>query len=179
MAVHTGLRVSELANLTISDIVLGTGARLHCYGKGRKNRSTPLAKPAATALKNWLAERGGQASEPVFPTRKGTPLSRDAIAKLLAKHVQTAALSCPSLSEKNVTPHTLRHTTAMLLLHGGVDITVIALWLGHESTEATQIYLHADMSLKEKALARLTPTSLTQPGRYKAPDVLLNFLATL
>lgn len=179
VAVHTGLRVSELANLTISDTVLGIGARLHCHGKGRKNRSTPLTKPTITTLKNWLTERGGYQSDPLFPTWKGTPLSRDAIAKLLAKHVGTAALSCPSLTAKNVTPHTLRHTTAMLLLHAGVDIAVIALWLGHESTETTQIYLHADMSLKEKALARLTPTSPALPGRYQAPDALLKFLANL
>lgn len=179
LAIHTGLRVSELSNLTIADVSLGTGAHVRCHGKGRKERSTPLTKTTVAVISEWLAERHAEPFEPLLPTRKGTPLSRDAIAKLLRKHAAAAAIACPSLTEKNVTPHTLRHTNAMLLLHAGVDMSVIALWLGHASTETTQIYLHADMTLKEKALSRLTPSEMTSPGRYQAPDDLLDFLAKL
>jgi len=125
-----------------------------------------------------LAERGGQPGDPLFPTRRGTPLSRDAVGRLVAKHAATAQMACPSLQAKKVTPHTLRHSTAMALLHAGVDISVIALWLGHESTETTQTYLHADMTIKERALARTTPPGSTA-RRYRAPDTVLAFLDTL
>ncbi len=179
VAVHTGLRVSELAATTVADTMLGPGAHLHCRGKGRKDRDTPLTKPTVTILNNWILERGKESSGPLFPTRRGTALSRDAIAKLIKKYVAEATPQCPGLAVKNVTPHTLRHTTAMMLLHAGVDLTVIAMWLGHESTETTQIYLHADMSLKEKALERLAPTNSGGTGRYHAPDVLLDFLSRL
>ncbi|MER5347607.1 tyrosine-type recombinase/integrase [Streptomyces mirabilis] len=129
-------------------------------------------------LKTWLKERRGEQGDPLFPTRRGTPLSRDAVERLVTKHTRTAATTCPSLADKHVTPHTLRHSTAMALLHAGVDISVIALWLGHESTETTQIYLHADMAIKERALTRTAPSGST-PGRYNAPDTLLAFLQTL
>lgn len=179
VAVHTGLRVSELTALTVADTSLGPGAHLRCHGKGRKDRDTPLTKPTVAILNKWIPELGRDPSSPLFPTRRGTALSRDAVAKLLKKYTAEATKACPSLSAKNVTPHTLRHTTAMLLLHAGVDLSVIAMWLGHESTETTQIYLHADMSLKEKALARLTPAQDTGTGRYRAPDELLDFLTRL
>jgi integrase/recombinase XerD len=178
IAAQTGLRVSELTTLTIDDLHLGTGPHIRCIGKGRKQRCTPLTPPSVQALTTWLAERCGRGDDPVFCTRKGTVLSRDAVARLLAKHVATAEEHCPSLQAKTVTPHTLRHSAAMQLLQAGVDITVIALWLGHESTQTTRIYIHADMALKEQALARTTPLDTT-PGRYTAPDTLLTFLKQL
>lgn len=180
VAVHTGLRVSELTATSIGDVHLGPGAHLRCTGKGRKQRCTPLTKHAVTSLRAWLAERAGQPDNPLFVSTRGTALSRDAVAHLVAKHAAAAAVSCPSLAAKIVTPHTLRHTTAMTLLHGGVDLTVIGLWLGHESIDATQIYLHADMSIKERALARTTPSTPTGAlHRYQPPDTLLAFLDNL
>jgi integrase/recombinase XerD len=177
-AVQSGLRVSELISLRLLDVHLGAGPHLRCHGKGRKDRCTPLTPATTKALRTWLRERGGEPADPLFPTRRGTPLSRDAVAHLVAKHAASAARNCPSLADKKPTPHTLRHSTAMALLHAGVDISVIALWLGHESTETTQIYLHADMTIKERALARTTPTH-TPSGRYRAPDTLMAFLAGL
>jgi len=179
VAVHTGLRVSELTGLRIGDVELGTGAHLRCRGKGRKDRATPLTTPTVKTLRAWLAERGGHHDDPLFCTRRSTPLSRDAVQRLVAKRAAAATTVCPSLRGKTVTPHTLRHSTAMALLHAGVDISVIALWLGHESTETTQIYLHADMTIKERALARTAPSSGGAPGRYRAPDTLLAFLDSL
>jgi integrase/recombinase XerD len=176
--IHTGLRVSELTGLRLQDVHLGTGPHLRCRGKGRKERCTPLTPVTVKVLRTWLRERGGESGDPLFPTRRGTPLSRDAVERLVAKHATAAAAACPSLTGKHVTPHTLRHSTAMALLHAGVDVSVIALWLGHESTETTQIYLHADMSIKERALAR-TALPGSPPGRYVAPDTLLAFLDTL
>jgi integrase/recombinase XerD len=178
IAAQTGLRVSELTALTIDDLHLGTGPHIRCIGKGRKERCTPLTPPSVQALTTWLIDRRGTGTDPVFCTRKGTALSRDAVARLLTKHVTTAEEHCISLQAKTVTPHTLRHSAAMQLLHAGVDITVIALWLGHESTQTTRIYIHADMALKEQALARTTPLD-TSPGRYTAPDTLLTFLKQL
>lgn len=176
--IHTGLRVSELTGLRLQDVHLGTGPHLRCRGKGRKERCTPLTSVTVKVLRTWLRERGGESGDPLFPTQRGTPLSRDAVEHLVAKHVMAATAACPSLTGKHVTPHTLRHSTAMALLHAGVDVAVIALWLGHESTETTQIYLHADMSIKERALAR-TALPGSPPGRYVAPDTLLAFLDTL
>ena len=176
--VQTGLRVSELTALTINDIEFGTGPHLRCHGKGRKDRCTPLTRQTAEVLREWLTERGGTGTDPVFPTRRGTRLSRDAVERLTVKHASTAAQACPSLAGKHLTPHVLRHSAAMALLHSGVDITVIALWLGHESPATTRVYLHADMAMKEQALARMTPPN-SQPGRYSAPDTLLAFLDTL
>jgi len=177
-AAQTGLRVSELTALTINDLQLGTGPHARCTGKGRKQRATPLTEQTVHAVTTWLQERQDPDTAPVFCTRTGAPLSRDAVARLVTKHAATAATRCASLHAKTVTPHTLRHTAAMELLHAGVDITVIALWLGHSSIETSRIYLHADMALKEQALARTTPPD-TAPGRYTAPDTLLAFLSQL
>jgi site-specific recombinase XerD len=176
--IQTGLRVSELTGLLSTDVALGTGPFVRCRGKGRKNRITPLTAQTVAVLRVWSTERGGQPSDPLFPTRTGRPLSRDTVAHLLAKHIVTARQQCPSLQGKRVSPHTLRHTAAMRLLEAGVDTSVIALWLGHESVKTTQIYLHAHLGLKERALARTAgPTSTT--GRYRAPDALLAFLEGL
>lgn len=175
---QTGLRVSELTGLTIQDVHLSAGAHVYCRGKGRKDRCTPLTSQTVSVLRSWLAERDGHGTDPLFPTRRGGPLSRDAVERLLAKHTTTAVKHCPSLQAKTVSPHVLRHSAAMALLHAGVDITVIALWLGHESPTSTRVYLHADMTLKERALARTTPPD-TPPGRYNAPDTLLAFLNDL
>lgn len=178
LACQTGLRVSELTALTGGDVHLGGGAHVRCHGKGRKQRHTPLTRQTVAVLTAWNSERDGGDDHPLFPTRVGTALSRDAIARLVAKHAATAATRCPSIAAKNVTPHTLRHTAAMGLLHAGVDTSVIALWMGHSSPESTQAYLHADMTIKERALQRVTPPN-TAPGRYQAPDTLLAYLDTL
>jgi site-specific recombinase XerD len=178
LAIQTGLRVTELTNLRCQDAHLDTGPHIETRGKGRKQRATPLTSQTIAVLREWLKERDGQPSQPLFPTSRGHALSRDAIALLVTKHATTASRSSPTLTNKKVSPHTLRHTTAMNLLHAGIDSTVIALWLGHESVEATQIYLHADMAIKERALARTTPPNST-PGRYRPPDSLLAFLEAL
>ena len=178
VAVQTGLRVSELTTLTRQDAHLGTGPHVRCHGKGRKDRATPLTSQTVKTLKTWLAELAPAPGTPLFPARAGGRLSRDAVERLVAKHAATAESTCPSVKEKNVTPHTLRHTAAMALLRGGVDTSVIALWLGHEDAETTQVYLHADMSIKEQALARVQPPD-TSPGRYRPPDTVLAFLDNL
>jgi len=178
VAIQTGLRVSELIGLRCQDVVLGTGAHVSCEGKGRKHRCTPLRQDAAAIVESWLRERQGQPEEPVFPNRRGRPLSRDAVERLVAKNAALAQQHCPSLKRKKVTPHVLRHTAAMELLQHGVDRSVIALWLGHESMETTQIYLHADMQMKEKALSLTTPIGVI-PGRYRPGDELLAFLESL
>ncbi len=178
LTVQTGVRVSELASLRCHDVHLGTGPHVQITGKGRKQRATPLTKHTVAVLREWTQERAGQPDQPLFPTSRGGPLSRDAIALLVAKHTKSASHTCPTLHNKTISPHTLRHTAAMNLLHAGVDSTVIALWLGHESVEATQIYVHADMQIKERALARTTPPNST-PGRYRPPDTLLAFLEAL
>ena len=178
LACQTGLRVSELTSLTLGDVRLGTGAHVRCQGKGRKDRLTPLTRQTSRVLKIWLAEQNGAAAAPLFPTRTGCPLSRDAVERLVGKHAIRAAASCPTMAAKKVTPHTLRHSAAMALLHAGVDTSVIALWMGHEDPGSTQAYLHADMTIKEQALARVQPRG-TSPGRYRAPDTLLAFLDNL
>jgi integrase/recombinase XerD len=178
LAAQTGLRISELTGLTIADVHLGAGPHVSCHGKGRKQRITPLSKTTVAVLRTWLTERGGQPGQPLFPNRSGGPLSRDAVEKRLVQHVAAATAECPSLKTKTVTAHTLRHTAAMRLLHAGVDTSVIALWLGHEQAETTQIYLHADLATKEKALAMITPVT-AKPGRYRPPDQLLAFLEAL
>jgi len=178
LAAQAGLRISELTGLTCGDVHLGAGPHVTCHGKGRKQRITPLTSLTVTTLRSWLAERAGQPGQPLFPARDGERLSRDAVERRLAKHTAAATANCPSLKTKDITAHTLRHTAAMRLLHAGVDTSVIALWLGHEQAETTQIYLHADLALKEKALARTTPPG-AKPGRYRPPDQLLAFLEAL
>ncbi|MCY0906700.1 tyrosine-type recombinase/integrase [Arthrobacter sp. H14-L1] len=177
-AVVTGMRVSELVDLTAKDAHLDAGAYLSCQGKGRKERITPLTKSACTQLKEWMAEQHSRDTDPLFPGPSGQKLTRDAVAKIVARHVKTASTTCPSLTTKTVTPHTLRHACAMRLLHAGIDIATIALWLGHENIRTTQIYLHADLDLKQRALDRTAPPSTT-PGRYRPPDDLLAFLEGL
>ena len=178
LALQTGLRVSELIGLTCGDIVFGTGAHVRCTGKGRKERTTPLRKDCVESLRKWLAERAGNSTEPLFVTYRGCRLSRDAVERLVTKHAQTAAHQCPAIKEKRLSPHVLRHSAAMQLLQNGVDRTVIALWLGHESVETTQMYIHADISLKEKALAKTQPATVPA-GRYRPNDELLAFLEAL
>ncbi|MCA1681325.1 MAG: site-specific integrase, partial [Actinobacteria bacterium] len=178
VALQTGLRASELIGLDCGDLQLATGAHVSCEGKGRKQRITPLTAVTVAVLRVWLAERAGHPKDPLFPTTRGRRLSRDGLERRLAKHVSAAVQRYPSLRKKKVTLHTLRHTAAMQLLHAGIDTTVIALWLGHERVETTQIYLHADLALKERALARTTPLN-GKPGRYRPPDTLLAFLQAL
>src|ERR1051325_5809652 len=178
LAVQTGLRNSEITSLRCQDVQLGTGAHVHCVGKGRKMRCTPLRPDVAAALKQWLSQQSGKPEDPLFPSSKGGRLSADALQQLVLRHIATARQRCPSLVSKTVTPHTLRHGAAMALLHRGVDLSVIALWLGHESTETTQMYLHADMQLKERALAHASPSKLV-PARFRPPDSLLAFLESL
>ena len=178
IAVETGLRCSELAGLRIESLVLGRGAYLRCHGKGRKERCTPLRKPTVAVLRSWLRERGGALSDPIFPNARGEQLSPDGIEYIVAKHVAVARQGCSSLERKRVTPHVLRHTAAMELLKSGVDRTVIALWLGHESVETTQMYLDADLALKERALARTAPRK-AHARRYRPGDHLLDFLKRL
>jgi integrase/recombinase XerD len=178
LAAQTGLRVAELTALTVGDLHLGVGAHVYCHGKGRKDRCTPLTTHTTAVISRWVTAYRPTHTDPLFATRRGTPLSHDAVTRLVAKHAATAAGTCPSLHDKHVTPHTLRHTAAMNLLHAGVDITVIALWLGHESPTTTRIYLHADMALKEQAIARTAPPN-TEPARYRASDNLLAFLEHL
>jgi site-specific recombinase XerD len=177
-AVQTGLRVTELVGLHVGDVVFGTGAHVRCLGKGRKERATPLTSHTTEVLRSWLDERGGSSSDPLFTTTQGRALSRYGIAAIVERHVVTAEPSCASLTSKTVSPHVLRHTAAMRLLHAGVDTMVIALWLGHEGVETTQMYVHADLTLKEKALARIAPID-SAPGRYRPPDTLLAFLEAL
>jgi site-specific recombinase XerD len=178
LAIQTGLRVSELIGLTCKDVVLGSGANVRCKGKGRKERCTPLRKELVTTLRSWLRERSGQPDDPLFPNARGGFLSRDGVEYLLAKHVAVAGKQCPSIEKKRVSPHVLRHTAAMELLQHGVDITVIALWLGHESPETAQVYLQADLKMKENALAKTKPVNVKQ-GRYQPGDQLLAFLKSL
>ena len=178
LAVQTGLRVSELTGLASQDVHLGAGPHVRCHGKGRKDRATPLTSQTVAVLRTWLAELSPSPHSPLFPGRTGGRLSRDAVEMLVAKHAATAEAACPSIKKKNVTPHTLRHSAAMSLLKAGTDTSVIALWLGHEDPETTQVYLHADMTIKEQALARVQQPG-TSPGRYRPPDSLLAFLDNL
>jgi site-specific recombinase XerD len=177
-AIQTGLRISELTNLNCSDVTLGTGSCVQYLGKGRKARQTPLTASTEKLLRSWLRERAGNPNDPLFPTSTGARLTRDAIARRITKHAHTAERRCPSLKTKQLTPHVLRHTSAMQLLHAGVDTTLIALWLGHEDVRSTQIYIHADMTIKEKTLARTSQPSTTA-SRYRPTDRLLAFLESL
>ena len=173
LAAQTGLRLSELINLDRDAIHLGTGAHVRCVGKGRKERCTPLTSYARRALKAWLREPPRRGASALFPNIHGGRLSADSVQTLLAKHVRVASARCPSLATKRVSPHVLRHSAAMELLQAGVDCSVIALWLGHESIETTQIYLHAHLALKEAALAKLQPYQSGKPIRFQPDDRLL------
>ena len=176
--VQTGLRLSELTGLTCADVTLGTGAYVHCRGKGRKERGVPITSANITLLRAWLRERDGLAIEPLFPSRTGRRLSDDAVAARLKLYKELAADRCPSLRAKSLTPHVLRHTCAMNLLREGVDVAVIALWLGHADIRSTNAYLHADMSIKERALARMNPPS-SRAIRFRPSDKLIAFLEGL
>jgi len=178
LMVQTGVRVSELTSLRVGDVHLGTGSHIRVLGKGRKRRATTLTGETVKILRAWTKERQGQPAEPLFPTRQGRTLSRYTVGVIVAKHTATATTACSSLQSKRVTPHTLRHTNAMLLRAKGVDIATIALWLGHESTQTTHIYEHADPALKEQAISRTAPLG-TKPGRYRPSDTLLGFLEAL
>jgi integrase/recombinase XerD len=178
VALQTGLRVSEMTALERQDVSLDTGAHVHCIGKGRKERCTPLTQQAVRVLRDWMREPRRAQTETLFPNARGGRLSTDGVQYLLDKHTAIARHACPSLQHKRVTPHVLRHAAAMELLHAGVDRAVIALWLGHESVETTQIYLDADLAMKEEVLAKTTPVTVT-PGRFRADDQLLAFLASL
>ncbi len=179
VAVQTGLRLSELTGLDRNAIHLGSGAHVRCVGKGRKERCTPLTTLAGKALQTWLREPARKGATTVFPSLHGGRLSADSVQAMLARHVATAIPSCPSLKSKRVSPHVLRHSAAMELLQAGVDCSVIALWLGHESIETTQTYLHAHLALKEAALAKLKPYERGKRTRFQPNDRLLAFLEAL
>lgn len=178
LALQTGLRVSELANLRCQDVVPGIGAHIRCEGKGRKQRCTPLRRETVKTLEAWIKEGGGTDGAPLFPSIRGDRMSRDAFERVVRKYVKLTSKACVSITGKRVSPHVLRHSTAMELLQNGVDPAVIALWLGHETVETTQVYTHADLRLKEKALARVAQTT-SPPGRYRPDDSLLAFLESL
>jgi site-specific recombinase XerD len=178
MALQTGLRLSEMTGLRRQDIELGKGSHVRCMGKGRKERCTPFTPLAVKVLKAWLKEpaRGGNAF--LFPNIHGGQMSADAVQYLVAKHTAAARLKCSTLKDKRVTPHVMRHTAAMELLQSGIEPTVIALWLGHESIKTTQIYLDANLAIKEAALGKMIPIDGV-PGRFRPADKLLDFLKNL
>ena len=178
VAMQTGLRLSEITAVRREDIILGPGAHIYCVGKGRKERGTPITKVARRVLQAWMKEPWPNESAFLFPSISGRRLSADAVQDLVNKHVAAARMKCPSLVKKRVTPHVLRHTAAMELLQAGVDRSMIALWLGHESVETTQIYLNANLALKEEILAKINPVN-GKPGRYRPTDRVLSFLRSL
>jgi site-specific recombinase XerD len=178
LMVQTGLRLSELTSLRGNSVVLGAGAHVRCEGKGRKSRCTPLRRDAVAALEAWIGEQRPGSEDPLFPSSRGGRMSADALGRLVTKHARVASNKCPSIGEKNVTPHTLRHSAAMALRERGVDLSVIALWLGHESVETTQMYLHADVRLKEEALVRTAPIE-GEVRRFKPPEDVLAYLESL
>ena len=177
-AVQTGLRLTEITSIRQQDVNLATGAYVRCEGKGRKERCTPLTKSTVTVLTAWIREQGADGTRILFPSVRGGRLSADAVQHLVAKYASLAQQTCPSLADKRISPHVLRHTTAMELMQAGVDRTLIALWLGHESVETTQIYLDANLTIKEEALSKTTPIN-TKAGRYRPDDDLLAFLKGL
>jgi integrase/recombinase XerD len=179
VAVQTGLRLSEMTGLRPDDVKLGRGAHVYCIGKGRKERCTPLTSHAVAIMKAWLKEPLRGTGEHVFPNPQGRRLSADAVQHMLARHVVVAREACPSLQSKRVTPHVLRHTAAMELLQAGVDLAVIALWLGHESIDTTQIYLEANLALKEQALSKVATGAERRVTRYRPGDQLMAFLKGL
>ena len=177
VALQTGLRLSELTGLRCRDVEFGAAAHVKCLGKGRKRRDTPLDKATVEQLRSWMAERRGEPDDALFPSRRGGRLSPDAVQRLVAKHVAIARTTCPSLANKHVSTHVLRHSCAMDLLRNGLDVAVLAMWLGHEKLESVNAYIHADPTLKQRALDRLTPLNPdTKPGRYEPSDELLAFL---
>lgn len=178
LAVQTGLRVTELTGLDCGDITLGTGANVRCIGKGRKHRAVPLTTVTQAVFTTWMTERSGQRDEPLLPTRTGRRLSTDAVQRLVRKHATTAAGHCPTIRPERLHPHVLRHSCAMTLLQAGVDTAVIALWLGHANLRSTNVYLHADLTIKQRALAMTAPARVP-PGHYKPDDALLAFLEGL
>ena len=178
LAVQTGLRVAELTSLRRQDLTLTTGPHVRCRGKGRKQRATPLTAGTVTTLREWMKAHNAQPDSPLFPTRHGTPLSTDAVERLVKKYATAAATRCPSLATRRVTPHTLRHSAAMFLREAGVDISVIPLLLSHESITSTQIYMHADLAVKQRALDRTIPARIA-PNRYHPSDSLLTYLNSL
>jgi len=178
LVINTGLRISELISLTTTSVHTGSSPYVECEGKGRKHRATPISTETRDQMRAYLNERNHHPGNTLFPGPHGNALSRDAIEHRLATHVRTAAETSPSLKGKHVTMHTLRHTTAMNLLHAGVDITVIALWLGHEQTSTTDVYLHADMETKKNALEKTRPPEVT-PGTYKPTPGILTWLEAL
>ncbi|MDQ3528164.1 MAG: site-specific integrase [Actinomycetota bacterium] len=178
LAAQTGLRISEITTLTASDIHTGTGPHVTCTGKGRRYRATPLTAATLAVLAPYLDERGTRPGVALFPGPRGQHLSRDALERRLAVHLATAIEQCPSLRAKHVTMHTLRHTAAMRLLQAGVDVAVIALWLGHQNTVSTDVYLHADMTIKQTAIDR-TRGPQVAPGTYSPPADVLAFLDSL
>lgn len=177
-AIQTGLRLSEMTMLRQGDVELRTGAHVRCEGKGRKHRSTPLTRTTVAVLKGWIKEQGADATKILFPTRHGNRMSPDTAQYLVTKYAALAAQRCPELKKKTVTPHVLRHTTAMELLQSGADRSMIALWLGHERLETTQIYLDANLALKEAVLKKTAPVN-AKPDRYRPDDELMKFLNNL
>lgn len=179
LAIQTGLRLSELIALDRNSVILGRGAHVRCVGKGRKERCTPLTRHTVGTLRAWLRESCHNDTQALFPTIHGGRLSADAVQYLLAKYAAKAGRLYPSLNEKNISPHVLRHTAAMELLQAGVDCSTIALWLGHESDQTTQTYLHVHLALKEAALEKVKPLNQRASSRYRPSDQLLEFLNAL
>jgi len=178
VGIQTGLRVSELTGLSCGDVTFGTGAHVRCVGKGRKARCTPLTQSVAIVVKAWIKERDAQPEDPLFPNRRGGQLSTDGVQFILTKHVTVAQQQCPSLKEKKISPHVMRHTAAMNLLHAGGDTATIALWLGHERLDTVSIYVQADLAAKEKILAK-TAAPEGKSSRFRPDDALLAFLKSL
>jgi integrase/recombinase XerD len=178
LAIQTGLRISELCSLTYTDLHLGVAASVSCTGKGRRTRATPLTSTTTAVMTTYLTERRSRPGSALFCGPRGQRLSRDALEHRLAVHAATAAATCASLADKHLTMHTLRHTAAMNLLAEGVDISVIALWLGHQRTQSTDVYIHADMTIKQSALDRTRPANIP-PGTYQPEADILTWLAAL
>ena len=175
---NTGARVSELIGIRVAAVTFAATSSIRLHGKGRKQRTVPLWRPTAMALRNWLRYADLRADQPLVPARSGMPMTRTSVAERLALAVAVATASCPTLRGRRISPHTLRHTTAMHLLQAGVDITVIALWLGHQSPTTTHTYIEADLAMKERALNAIAPSG-TPRNRYRASDALLKFLDDL
>jgi integrase/recombinase XerD len=178
LAIQTGLRASELVKLKQQDINIGSVSYVRCFGKGRKERTVPLNKQTARVIRSWISECAGTNNDYLFTSARGNPLSIDGLQYIVSKYASQAQYSCPSLAKKNISPHVLRHTTAMRLLQSGVDLSVIALWLGHESIDTTQMYIEADLAMKERALAKTASPNI-KSSRFHPSDQLLEFLDSL